>query len=226
MSGGSYYVPPSSKWPVLGSLAWGLDGRHRCDAGAWRLGHAGHGGRSGRDSGCHVVVVSGCHPRIPQGALRRSDGSFLSLGNGMVHFLRGDVLRRLLRRPVLYPNLRAAVAGWRRRQGSGRAAVARLHGFLAIAGAPDAAIQGPEQTFSPWHLPLVNTLILVGSSITLTVAHEGLKEGHRDTARHWLTLTVLLGLCFIAIQASSTGRPMFITGSPCRQASTAPPFSC
>jgi|TARA_R110000796_G_C14511184_1_gene429907 cytochrome c oxidase subunit 3 len=65
---------------------------------------------------------------------------------------------------------------------------------------PDSSIAGPEQVFSPWQLPLVNTLILITSSITLTVAHEALKVGDRKTCRNWLTGTVLLGCCFIMIQ--------------------------
>jgi len=40
----------------------------------------------------------------------------------------------------------------------------------------------------------------VTSSITLTVAHEALKLGYRQTCRNWLAGTVLLGICFILIQ--------------------------
>ncbi|BBI62243.1 hypothetical protein HSBAA_35490 [Vreelandella sulfidaeris] len=65
---------------------------------------------------------------------------------------------------------------------------------------PDASVVGPREVFSPWQLPLVNTLILITSSITLTVAHEALKVGYRKTCRNWLTGTVLLGCCFIIIQ--------------------------
>ena len=59
---------------------------------------------------------------------------------------------------------------------------------------PDASIAGPQQVFSPWQLPLVNTLILITSSITLTVAHEALKEGYRKTCRNWLAGTGFHGV--------------------------------
>ena len=64
----------------------------------------------------------------------------------------------------------------------------------------DSSVAGPDSVLSPWQLPLVNTLILVTSSITLTVAHEALKLGERKTCRNWLAGTVLLGCCFIMIQ--------------------------
>ncbi|BBI74164.2 hypothetical protein HAALTHF_35980n [Vreelandella aquamarina] len=73
-----------------------------------------------------------------------------------------------------------------------------LNGRYSIP--PDASVAGPSSVLSPWQLPLVNTLILVTSSITLTVAHEALKLGYRQTCRNWLAGTVLLGICFILIQ--------------------------
>ena len=60
--------------------------------------------------------------------------------------------------------------------------------------------QGIE-TLDPWHLPLVNTLILLLSGTTVTWAHHALQVGHRSAARTGLILTVLLGLMFTGIQA-------------------------
>jgi len=65
---------------------------------------------------------------------------------------------------------------------------------------PDASIAGPRELLSPWQLPLANTLLLVSSSVTLTVAHEALKMEFRRTARNWLAGTVVLGLCFLTLQ--------------------------
>ncbi|HEX8569869.1 MAG TPA: cytochrome c oxidase subunit 3 [Caulobacteraceae bacterium] len=59
--------------------------------------------------------------------------------------------------------------------------------------------QGIE-TLDPFHLPLVNTLILLLSGTTVTWAHHALQTGHRAAARTGLILTVLLGLSFTAIQ--------------------------
>ena len=64
--------------------------------------------------------------------------------------------------------------------------------------------QGIE-TLDPFHLPLVNTLILLLSGTTVTWAHHALQVGHRSAARTGLILTVLLGLMFTGIQAYEYG---------------------
>ena len=57
------------------------------------------------------------------------------------------------------------------------------------------------EILDPFHLPLVNTLILLLSGTTVTWAHHALQVGDRKGARLGLILTVLLGLSFTAIQA-------------------------
>jgi cytochrome c oxidase subunit 3 len=57
------------------------------------------------------------------------------------------------------------------------------------------------QTFDPWHLPLLNTLILLTSGTTVTWAHHALLEGDRDGLKKGLWLTVALGLTFTCVQA-------------------------
>jgi len=54
--------------------------------------------------------------------------------------------------------------------------------------------------FDPFHLPLINTLILLLSGTTVTWAHHALQVGDRKSAITGLTLTVILGLCFTALQ--------------------------
>jgi cytochrome c oxidase subunit 3 len=46
----------------------------------------------------------------------------------------------------------------------------------------------------------MNTLILLLSGVTVTWAHHALKEGNRRDLVRGLTLTVILGLCFTALQ--------------------------
>jgi cytochrome c oxidase subunit 3 len=60
--------------------------------------------------------------------------------------------------------------------------------------------QGVE-TLSPWHLPLLNTVILLTSGTTVTWAHHALQVGNRKEAKWGLILTVLLGALFTAVQA-------------------------
>ena len=56
------------------------------------------------------------------------------------------------------------------------------------------------ETFDPFHLPLMNTLILLLSGTTVTWAHHALQQGDRTGARSGLILTVLLGILFSYIQ--------------------------
>ena len=61
----------------------------------------------------------------------------------------------------------------------------------------------PEGTviFDPWHLPLVNTLILLTSGTTVTWAHHALLNNDRKGLQMGLLATVLLGVLFTAVQA-------------------------
>ena len=56
-------------------------------------------------------------------------------------------------------------------------------------------------TFDPFHLPLLNTMILLLSGCTVTWAHHALLENDRKTLVLGLGLTVLLGLAFTMCQA-------------------------
>ena len=56
-------------------------------------------------------------------------------------------------------------------------------------------------TFDPFHLPFLNTMILLLSGTTITWAHHSLIENDRRGLIMGLGLTVLLGLTFTACQA-------------------------
>jgi cytochrome c oxidase subunit 3 len=57
------------------------------------------------------------------------------------------------------------------------------------------------QAFDPWHLPLLNTLILLTSGTTVTWAHHSLLHNDRDGLKWGLALTIVLGMTFSLIQA-------------------------
>lgn len=69
---------------------------------------------------------------------------------------------------------------------------------------------GPAFTekFSPmeaWGLPAVNTLLLLSSGVTVTIAHWALKENKRGMLSLFLFFTVALGVMFLAFQATEYG---------------------
>ena len=60
---------------------------------------------------------------------------------------------------------------------------------------------GADAIIDPWHLPLVNTVLLISSSVTLTFAHHALKENRRRALEAWLGLTIALAIVFLYFQA-------------------------
>lgn len=59
---------------------------------------------------------------------------------------------------------------------------------------------GGLTTVDPWHLPLINTLVLLLSGTTVTWAHHALLHGNRNHAKWGLGLTILLGIAFTGLQ--------------------------
>lgn len=61
-------------------------------------------------------------------------------------------------------------------------------------------IGGSFETIPAWGVPLLNTLILLTSGVTITIAHHALKAGNRTQLLIWLAATVLLGALFLFFQ--------------------------
>ncbi len=67
---------------------------------------------------------------------------------------------------------------------------------------PDpVAYPTPKDIIPATGLPLINTILLLTSSVTVTFAHHALKAGHRAKLNIWLLITVILGFAFIGLQA-------------------------
>ncbi len=56
------------------------------------------------------------------------------------------------------------------------------------------------ESMGPWGLPFINTVILVSSSVTITFSHWALKKNKRTGLILWLGLTVALGGTFLTLQ--------------------------
>lgn len=59
---------------------------------------------------------------------------------------------------------------------------------------------GTTTVMSPWGLPFLNTVILVTSSLTLSVAHHALIKGEREKQIRFLAITAGLGIIFLGCQ--------------------------
>ena len=72
--------------------------------------------------------------------------------------------------------------------------------------APHWPSAGPDfkDPFTPmaaWGIPAINTLLLLSSGVTVTIAHWALKENKRGQLVLFMFLTIGLGVTFLALQA-------------------------
>jgi cytochrome c oxidase subunit 3 len=56
------------------------------------------------------------------------------------------------------------------------------------------------EAINPFEVPLLNTVILLSSGITVTYAHHSLIQGNRSGALYGLIATVILAIVFTALQ--------------------------
>ena len=59
----------------------------------------------------------------------------------------------------------------------------------------------PKDVIPAFGVPAINTLILLTSGVTVTIAHWALKANKRSTLNLWLAATVILGFVFVYFQA-------------------------
>lgn len=84
-----------------------------------------------------------------------------------------------------------------------------FEGGWPLLQTPDQAIHGEAATkfigakegMSWKGLPLVNTILLLSSSVTVHIAHSALKKANKKVFNVWLALTVVLGAAFLFFQA-------------------------
>ena len=70
-----------------------------------------------------------------------------------------------------------------------------------LSNPDNARFAGPEGVIGWNGLPLINAILLLLSSVTVTFAHHGINEGNRSKIINWLIATVVLGIAFLFCQA-------------------------
>jgi len=196
-----YFVPHSSKWPFVGSISmfvtmvgvasWLNDaawGKWTFFAGVFLL--------------CATLFMwfgDVIRESVSGNYNKQVDVSFRM---GMVWFIFSEVMFFAAFFGALFYARQFALP-WLGGEGDGVMTNALLwDGFsTAWPSAGPGQVGGQFQTIPAWGLPLLNTLILLTSGVTITIAHHALKAGHRKQLLVFLGLTVLLGCTFLFFQA-------------------------
>jgi cytochrome c oxidase subunit 3 len=203
----NYYVPVSSHWPILASIGLFL---MACGAATSINGLSTGGSDVGK-----VMLISGALLMAWvlfswfATVVRESHQGLYSMQMdrsfrwGMGWFIFSEVMFFAAFFGALF-YVRVFAVPWLGGEGDRGSSNLLWEGFSAqwpLIQTPDMALYpGPRDVISPWGLPLLNTLLLLTSSITLAIAHKGLKLGNRGQTKLWLGLTVLLGLAFLVFQ--------------------------
>ena len=201
-SSGAYYVPHGSVWPILGSVAlfFLLGGSASLVNGDSGFGMI----KFGIGFALLMVMLFGWFGTV----IKESVGGLynaqvdVSFRMGMVWFIFSEVMFFAAFFGALF-YVRMFSVPWLGGEGDGFSTNALLHpGYEAVwptNGPGD--IGGAFETIPAWGLPLLNTLILLSSGVTITIAHHALKAGERGKLLFWLGATVLLGASFLYFQA-------------------------
>ena len=207
MSTSSYYVPEQSRWPIIASLSLGL-----LAYGAGMTFNAMSAG--GSSIGPYILgagflvlfyVIFGWFRDViseSQGGLY-SEQMDRSFRQGMLWFIFSEVMFFAAFFGALF-YVRTFSVPWLGGEGEKGVTNMLWEGFQATWPSmvtPDPAqFEGPKELVDPWHLPLLNTVLLISSSVTITIAHHALKEGHRKKLELWLAATIVLAIAFLYFQ--------------------------
>jgi cytochrome c oxidase subunit 3 len=197
-----YYVPHGSKWPLVGSIGLFLlvGGFANLMNGNRTLGLP----MTLAGVAIMLVMLYGWFGNVitesVRGFYNRQVGT--SFRMGMIWFIFSEVMFFAAFFGALF-YVRMLSVPWLGGEGDGVA----TNAFLWQGFEPAWPSNGPQSIggefglIPAWSVPLLNTLILLTSGVTLTIAHHALKAGNRAQLLIWLGVTVLLGCVFLFYQA-------------------------
>lgn len=200
MAQGAYYVPHTAKWPIVGSV-----GMFIFAIGAANWLNSGPTGPWLFAIGSAIIIymMFGWFSEV----VRESEGGLYneavsnSFRQGMIWFIFSEVMFFAAFFGALF-YARMYSVPWLGGEGTGAMTNELLWPQFDAAWPTHgpSELGGDFETIPGFGLPLLNTLILLTSGVTLTLAHWALKKAQRTALIVWMVATILLGVIFLFIQ--------------------------
>ena len=197
----AYFVPHGSKWPIFGSVAM-----FTIMFGVANWINDYEWGRAVFFVGVVLMIgtLFGWFADVIGESLRKlySSQVDVSFRMGMLWFIFSEVMFFAAFFGALF-YARMVSVPWLGGQGKGIATNNLLWNGYDAAWPTNGpgAIGGHFETITAWGVPFLNTLILLSSGMTITIAHHMLRSGRRGQLLFWLGATILLGASFLWFQA-------------------------
>lgn len=195
-----YYVPHGTKWPIIGSLGMII---MLASAAYWVNESSIAPWTFLVGALVLIYMLFGWFGEV----IRESEAGLYnaqvdtSFRMGMMWFIFSEVMFFAAFFGALF-YARVLAVPWLGGEGSGAFTNEILwQGYDAVwptAGPDD--LGGPFRTIPAFGIPFMNTLILLTSGITVTMAHHALKKDDRGKLVAWLMATVILGFVFVYFQ--------------------------
>ena len=197
-----YFVPHHSQWPFLGSI-----GLFITMVGFANWVNGNDWGRMAFFAGLLSVLLvlffwfgNVIAESLSGKYNAQVDTSFRM---GMMWFIFSEVMFFAAFFGALFYVRNFALPWW---SGEGDGALTNLYLYSGYtAGWPSngpGQIGGHFETLPAWGLPLLNTMLLLSSGVTITIAHHALRAAQRGKLLFWLGATILLGAFFLYFQAT------------------------
>ncbi|MDJ0653029.1 MAG: cytochrome c oxidase subunit 3 [Xanthomonadales bacterium] len=199
---GGYYIPHGTRWPIVGSI-----GLATLTASAANF-------MNGNGDFWLIMMLGGLAIVLfmmwgwfgtviresEQGTY--SDQVDVSFRMGMIWFIASEVMFFAAFFGALF-YARQFVIPWLGGDGTGLATQQFLWPTFEAAWPTNGpeAIGGEFALIPAFGLPLINTLILLSSGVTVTLAHHALRHENRRALVVWLAATVALGFLFVGLQS-------------------------
>ena len=195
-----YYVPHGTRWPIIGSLGMII---MLASAAFWVNDSSVAPWTFLAGTVIMVYMIFGWFGEV----IRESEAGMYneqvdtSFRMGMMWFIFSEVMFFAAFFGALFYARMFAVP-WLGGEGSGAFTNEILwQGYDAVwPTAGPEELGGPFATIPAFGVPFLNTLILLTSGVTVTLAHHALKKDHRGALIFWLVATVLLGFVFVFFQ--------------------------